>query len=561
MYKRVISFILATIMLLAITPAYASESNMKLSDDGIAYLKREEGFSKMPYWDYGQWTVGYGCACPKDKLEEYKENGIPEEEAEALLRSHVEGFESYVNRFIKTQSLTLTQSQFDMLVCFSYNVGPMWMFTTSSPLRQAIIDGSNNSSFVRELALWSKAGGDVLNALVERRIRDANMYLSGDYTTKNPAAIGYVYYAPNGGQVVNTVQGFIASEQPTPAEIPTWEGHTFMGWYTKQAGGDKVKVLTRVHFGMTLYAHWDTPEGEASQTTESFKVRVTGTDVNLREGPGTNHKRIGRANKGDILTVSQTSEGSGYTWGKTEKGWICMKYVSRDLNAPTTTPSAPNTPSTPEQGGKPGVVKVEGALRIRKGPGLSHSTVGYLSDGDKVNVYETATSDNMTWGRIGKDKWVSMNYVKLDKENDTDKPDDSKPSGGNQEVPTSVSMHGVVNVDTSLTIRKTPGMRGTVLDYYHCGDEVYITELKYVDAMTWGKTEDGWISMEYVDLKIKGEVNADKLRIRKDAGTSYPVVGYVYEGDEVVIDSVKLVNDVQWGRTEDGWLCMNYIKR
>ena len=52
------------------TPEVPAEEVLRASDDAIAILKLEEGFSTYPYWDYSQWTVGYGTECPADKLDD-----------------------------------------------------------------------------------------------------------------------------------------------------------------------------------------------------------------------------------------------------------------------------------------------------------------------------------------------------------------------------------------------------------------------------------------------------------------------------------------------------------
>ena len=68
--------------------AYAA-SEMKTSDLCINFIKEVEGFSAEPYYDYGQYTVGYGTKCPSEKFFDYLADGIPEKEAEALLRNEL----------------------------------------------------------------------------------------------------------------------------------------------------------------------------------------------------------------------------------------------------------------------------------------------------------------------------------------------------------------------------------------------------------------------------------------------------------------------------------------
>ena len=94
MKKRIISYILAVALVLSLIPMGAvtanAASNFKASDDMIRVLKEFEGFSRHPYCDYSQWTVGYGTRVPDGKLAEYKANGIPMDEAEALLKQFLD---------------------------------------------------------------------------------------------------------------------------------------------------------------------------------------------------------------------------------------------------------------------------------------------------------------------------------------------------------------------------------------------------------------------------------------------------------------------------------------
>ena len=56
-------------------------------------------------------------------------------------------------------------------------------------------------------------------------------------------------------------------------------------------------------------------------------------------------------------------------------------------------------------------------------------------------------------------------------------------------------------------------------------------------------------------------VIADLLRIRKGPGTDTEVVGSYYNGEKVRILEVTTGKDgVKWGRTNRGWVCMDYLK-
>ena len=95
----------------------------RMSDAGLALIHEFEqgpdgGFASMPYKDWaGVKTIGWGHAIKPGEC-----FGIPltAEQAGALLREDIADFEDAVNRAV---SVPLTQSMFDALVCFAFNVG------------------------------------------------------------------------------------------------------------------------------------------------------------------------------------------------------------------------------------------------------------------------------------------------------------------------------------------------------------------------------------------------------------------------------------------------------
>ena len=130
--RRLTSLVMAIVLVcglvLSCVPfTSAAGSSMVTSDAAVQVIKTFEGFLKYPVWDYGQYSVGYGTRCPDDKLEEYRKNGISEEDAIALLREHLQIAETAVNTLIIDRlGVKLSQNQFDALVSFTYNCGSGW---------------------------------------------------------------------------------------------------------------------------------------------------------------------------------------------------------------------------------------------------------------------------------------------------------------------------------------------------------------------------------------------------------------------------------------------------
>lgn len=586
MKKRLWSLILAAAvlasLLLVAVGVSAQEQQLKTSAEAIGILKKYEGFSAKPYWDYAQWTVGYGTKCPDDRLEYYKTHGITEAEAESLLQVYVAKFENELYKFMDKTGVKLSQQQFDALLLFSYNCGSAWSY--SGLLYDAVVSGATGNELIYAFSRWCNAGGEIKLSLLRRRLRDANLYLNGVYSTSDPENFGYVLYDACGGTVSPNVQGYdITLTADFVPKDPTYSGYRFIGWYTEPAGGAKVTRLDAATKNIRLYAHWEDGEGKApaQNTADPVTVTVTNNGVNIRKGPGTSYASVGKVNAGTQLVITETATGGSLKWGKFDGGWIALKYTDYD-----TVTNQPEKPAQPET--RTGTVKVNDVLRVRSGPSTGYSVVDRLKNGTRVTILEQKTAGSMVWGRIDKG-WVSMDYIVLDEKQETEvtppatKPEQTEPPA--TEPPAAVpeepeipaqpqSWTGKVKVDDRLRIRSGPGTSTKVVGYYYKNDKVTITEKTTVGSTVWGKTDKGWISLDYVTLdttsgstsagddvqKITGVVDVDEfLRIRKGPGTSYAIAGYLKPKDTVEITEQKKIGTTTWGKIDKGWISLDYV--
>lgn len=55
-------------------------------------------------------------------------------------------------------------------------------------------------------------------------------------------------------------------------------------------------------------------------------------------------------------------------------------------------------------------------------------------------------------------------------------------------------------------------------------------------------------------------VTAEKLSIRSGAGTDQEKIGVYRRGEEVVIYETVIIDGANWGRTDKGWICIDYCK-
>ena len=106
------------------------------------------------------YTIGWGHYGP----DVGKNAIITKETADKLFRNDIKYFETSVNSCLKVK---VTQSMFNALVSFTYNVG-FSAFKNSTLLKYV-----NKKQFKKasnEFKKWNKCGGKVLNGLVKRRL-------------------------------------------------------------------------------------------------------------------------------------------------------------------------------------------------------------------------------------------------------------------------------------------------------------------------------------------------------------------------------------------------------
>lgn len=72
---------------------------------------------------------------------------------------------------------------------------------------------------------------------------------------------------------------------------------------------------------------------KAANSTGSFKVQISISDLNIRKGPGTNYAATGKFTGKGVFTIVETKQGTGSAkgWGKLKSGagWIALDYATR----------------------------------------------------------------------------------------------------------------------------------------------------------------------------------------------------------------------------------------
>ena len=257
-------------------PEGGSYKSMSASQEIIDLIKDFEGFRSTAYWDNKQWTVGYGTRCSGPDVT------LTRAEAEKLLRERIdEEYEPIVNSFCKKNGKQPTQQQFDAMLDLTFNNGGSW--TTGSAVPNVVLNPSTALDVVKGFGAWSRSGGSVSYVHVNRRIREALIYLYGEYylayggqdcksdlevvSNDDLPHFKVVIFKTNSG-TLSTGKTDYAAYYPVGDYYRSFmdaerDGYSLVGWKITRRSNDKVSdgerlsIYDKVEENLELTAVWE----------------------------------------------------------------------------------------------------------------------------------------------------------------------------------------------------------------------------------------------------------------------------------------------------------------
>lgn len=146
---------------------------MQISDKGIAFVKRWEGFRPRVYRDLnGVATIGYGHAIDEEEVDKWRYLVLDEPAAEILLHEDLAVAQRVVRKRVQ---VPLTQGQYDACVAFCFNVG-IGAFGKSTLLRK--INASEFDAAAAEFPRWCRIKGREVEGLLRRRKAEQILFQS-----------------------------------------------------------------------------------------------------------------------------------------------------------------------------------------------------------------------------------------------------------------------------------------------------------------------------------------------------------------------------------------------
>lgn len=149
-------------------------NKLSISDEGLGFIKKHEGFSSHPYLDVGGVpTIGYGTTRLGALAVTMSTQPITEAEASRLLRQDIDAlYGAVVDKYV---TVPLTQGQYDALVSFAYNLG------NGALIESTLLKKLNKGDYAgaaEEFHRWDKVHGKVIAGLTHRRKDEEQMFLA-----------------------------------------------------------------------------------------------------------------------------------------------------------------------------------------------------------------------------------------------------------------------------------------------------------------------------------------------------------------------------------------------
>ena len=291
----------------------------------------------------------------------------------------------------------------------------------------------------------------------------------------------------------------------------------------------------------------------AASAKPGSTVVVAASESAVHQGPGSAYAVVGTLKNGYMTTVIRAEDGYGYIGN----GWIDLEDVK------VTAASAGGSVVVTK--GYKGYVTAK-QLNLRTGPGTNYPVCGTLANGYQVTVIDTEGS----WGKVN-GGWICLDYVGSVPQSSSpvynpNLPSTTPPTAG---TPTGNQVQVTAN---QLNIRKGPGTGYEKIATYGLNQQVEILEYKG----NWGRTNRGWICLDYTThtpiaaetqtpvVNHKGltagstvRVAANSLRVRSGAGLGYTHIGTLSSGYTAKLLEVS----GDWGRIDNGWICLDYVNK
>nr|WP_276576551.1 SH3 domain-containing protein [Caldicoprobacter algeriensis] len=304
-------------------------------------------------------------------------------------------------------------------------------------------------------------------------------------------------------------------------------------------------------------------------------VKVT-TSLNVRQGPGTQYKRIGGLGPNvRVQILRQVGDWYEIKVGNLQ-GYIHSDYIVLEGGQQPPGSSSggnqgqqpPVDPPVPPSNERKYAVVTASALNVRSGPSTRNHKIGMVVKGNKLTVLEKAGE----WYKIeynGLTGYIHGDYIKLESAS-------AQPPSGDSIRPPSTNNGNVIAQGTvtasMLNVRSGAGTGFRAIGKLARNAKVDILEkvgawykIKYGDTI--GYVHGDYIRLGSSDTGSRGGqpasvgiVAASGLNVRSGPGTNYGKIGFLYRNSQVtILGQTGVWYKIKFGGTT-GYVHSAYVK-
>lgn len=188
-------------------------------------------------------------------------------------------------------------------------------------------------------------------------------------------AIGKIVNGP--ADVYDQMDGKVVSKLEDGTKVITIE--RTVEWFHIQEGWVKAEFVN-------LEPDLDEEKGTAGY--------VNADQVNVRSGPGTDNGKVTTVSRNELVLITEVKEDDNkLKWGKFDRGWICMDYVTTDLFGVD--------------------VLVLQDKTQEMGMAGNGGLINEHNYGQWLTVRDVKVEEGVIWGKIG-DGWIDLSKTALD---------------------------------------------------------------------------------------------------------------------------------------------------
>ena len=299
------------------------------------------------------------------------------------------------------------------------------------------------------------------------------------------------------------------------------------------------------------------PDGTKTTTTTVGKGNVANTysGVNVRSGAGIGYAFLGKLLPGTVVDILETTNAGAAKWGRTDKGWVCMDYITMISSTTTTTTTTSGNGTAVQDFGT-----IDKTTTTAVYTGMLHDVFG----SDEKILSARSVAD----GEIGKYVWTTPKH-------------NQDPSYAVRKLTdgSAVTIYELLEVTEVVWVNNETGdiieEENNNFDLQDAQKDEHGEGTSSVTKETltsyWARTSDGYIfnpqaciNLDPLDEKVHTLTGNDTLNVRDAANGN--VIGQLEKGDQVKVTELQIINDKVWGKIDyerdgyaEGWARLDYM--